>query len=116
MISLDWKDRLKKDSEEFFFYNIQKQDYDIDLIYNAYPKRVDNKIPREVVTLVAKTMASKLSKSPKEFNDFYSYLWNEKGENGKIAFVTIMSKIVKKDPVYFIKFCGELLLKEKDIP
>ena len=62
MISLDWKERLIQDSIDFFERKLPAGDYDFDIIYNVYPKRTDNKIPRDVVVLVASTLSNKMVK------------------------------------------------------
>ena len=51
MISLDWKERLKKDTIDFAERKLPAHDYDIDIIYNAYPQRIDNKIPHGLFRL-----------------------------------------------------------------
>lgn len=109
MISLDWKERLRKDTKDFFERKIPENDYDFDIIYNAYPERIENKVPREVVTFVAKKLASKLAKEPEKYFDFYDYIWNEKGEDGKHAFAYIMAKVAKKNPDVFIPYVEKII-------
>ena len=114
MISLDWKERLKKDTVDFFGRKLPAGDYDIDIIYNAYPQRIDNNIPHAVITLVGKTIASKLSKNPENYMPFYEYLLNKKGENGRMIFAYIMARVVKKKPDVFIPYLEEFLTKTTD--
>jgi hypothetical protein len=98
MISLDWKERLKKDSIDFYERKLPKKDYDIDIIYNAYPQRIDNKIPQAVLNLVAKTIAPKIAVKADKYFDFFDYIDTQKGENGKIIFVNIIAVACKKKP------------------
>ena len=74
MISLDWKERLKKDTIDFYERKLPQKDYDIDIIYNAYPERIDNKIPQAVITFVGKNLAAKLAKNADKYYDFFDYL------------------------------------------
>jgi len=39
MISLDWQERLKMDTQDFVKRKLPKGKYDIDIVYNAYPQR-----------------------------------------------------------------------------
>ena len=114
MLPLDWKERLKKDTIDFFETKIPKHDYDIDIIYNGYPIRVDNNIPFEVINFVAKMLAPKCAKNPKDYIDFYDYIWSNKGESGKLIFSIITSKIIKKDPIFFLDYIKEKLVTEKN--
>ncbi|MDD3050255.1 MAG: hypothetical protein PHR06_03840 [Candidatus Cloacimonetes bacterium] len=114
MISLDWKERLQKDVDDFYSRKLKEHDYDLGIIYNAYPSRIDNKVPKEVVEFVANNLASKLAKTAENHVQFYDYLWNEKGEDGKIAFACIMSKVAKKKPDFFLNYLKEILMKISD--
>jgi hypothetical protein len=109
MISLDWKERLVSDSLDFFERKIPQGDYDFEIIYNIYPMRVDNKIPREVVILVSETLASKMQIKHREYLKFCEYLWSRKGENGKLAFATIISKFTKKDIPFYLEYAKKFL-------
>jgi hypothetical protein len=109
MISLDWKERLIKDTEDFIERKLPAGDYDIDIIYNAYPQRIDNNIPHAVITLVGKTLGSKLNRKYEKFLPFYDYLINEKGENGRMIFAYIMARAVKKQPDIFIPYLEKYL-------
>jgi hypothetical protein len=114
MISLDWVERIKKDTVDFFESKLPKKDYDIDIVYNAYPMRIDNKIPHAVITLVAKTLASKMAKTADKYLDFYDYIIEHKGENGKIIFANIMAKAVKKNPDFFLPYLEKILINLHD--
>ncbi len=111
MISLDWKYRLKEDAEDFFKRKLPQGDYDIELIYNAYPERIDGKIPKEVVTLVAKILAGKLARKPEQYMELYDYLWRKKGEYGRIALSYILARAVRKNPAVFLDYTGKLVEK-----
>jgi hypothetical protein len=110
MISLDWKERLKKDTLDFYQRKLPQKDYDIDIVYNAYPERIDNKIPQAVITLVGKTLASKLAKNADQYVEFYDYILKHKGEYGYIMFAYLMAKAVKKNPDFFLPYLKKVLL------
>lgn len=114
MISLDWKERIKKDTIDFYKRKLPKKEYDIDIVYNAYPERIDNNIPHAVISLVGKTIASKVYKEAENYLNFYDYLFNEKGENGRIIFAYIMARAVKKKPEIFLDYIKEKLIHTKD--
>ncbi|MBN2830123.1 MAG: hypothetical protein JXR56_07375 [Candidatus Cloacimonetes bacterium] len=102
MISLEWKERLTHDVEDFFIHKLPKAKYDIEIIYNVYPIRVNNCIPKEVIVFVAKDLAAKLDKKSTEYIDFYDILWNKKGENGKLVLVYLFARFIKKNPEFFL--------------
>ncbi|MFO7895587.1 MAG: hypothetical protein R6U84_01460 [Candidatus Cloacimonadales bacterium] len=114
MISLDWKERLKKDSIDFYERKLPAEDYDIDIIYNAYPQRIDNKIPQAVLTLVAKTIAGKISKNADQYLDFYDYIYRRKGENGKIIFAYLIAAACKHKPDEIMQYLQSKLFKIND--
>ena len=114
MISLDWKERLKKDTIDFYERKLPQKDYDIDIIYNAYPERIDNKIPQAVITFVGKNLAAKLAKNADKYYDFFDYLLKEKEENGTIIFAYIMSRAMKKKPDVYLKYLEKILTSTKD--
>lgn len=102
MLTIDWKDRLKKDTTEYLEKKLPKNDYDFEIIYIAYPERVNGKIPSEVIVHVAKTIVQKLGKNHEKYIPFYKHIWEKKGENGKMAFIAIMTKITGKKPAVYI--------------
>ena len=114
MITLDWKDRLEKNSSDFFYRKIPYGDYDFDFIYNGYPKN-DNKIPRDVVVLVGNLLATKMVKNHKEYIPFCDYIWEHKGANGRLAFVCIISKFIKKDYEFYYEYSKKFLDKSNEI-
>jgi len=114
MISLYWKERLKQDTIDFFERKLPAKNYDIDIIYNAFPERIDNKIPHAVITLVGKTLASKIARTADMYFDFYNSLLENKGENGVIIFSYIMARAIKKKPDVFLDYLQNILYKEKD--
>ena len=115
MISLDWKERLKLDTADFITRKIPQGDYDIDIVYNAYPKRVDNKVPSEVIVFVAKTLAGKIARNADNYFNFYDYLWHKKGENGRLVFAYLMQKITKRNPELFLDYLKTILANCNDV-
>jgi hypothetical protein len=109
MISLDWKERLLKDTEDFIKSKLPKRDYSFEIIYNAYPQRIGTHVPKEVVTLVAKKMADLLVKVSESYMDFYLSLWKDKGENGRLAFVYILAKLITKKPDVFTQLIEKVM-------
>jgi hypothetical protein len=116
MISLDWKERLVKDTEDFIKSKLPKRDYSFEIIYNAYPQRIGTHVPKEVVTLVAKKMADLLVKVSENYMDFYLSLWKDKGENGRLAFVYIMAKLITKKPDVFTQLIEKVMYLTPDEP
>lgn len=111
MITIDWKERLTKDTQYYLENKLPKQDYNFEIIFNWYPERVNGKIPAEVIVLVTKFMALKISKQHEQYIPFYQYLWEKKGENGKIAFIQFMSRFLPKKPAVYQPMIEKLLLK-----
>lgn len=109
MISLDWKERLKIDTEDFVKRKLPMNNYDIDIVYNAYPKRVDNKVPGEVITFVAKNLSGYIGKEIDKYIPFLEYLWENKGENGHQIFIRIMKNAVKRKPDVFVDYLRNIL-------
>ena len=75
MISLDWKERIIKDTTDFFERKLPRGDFDIDIVYNAYPQRIYNKVPQAVITLVGKTLAATAARFTKRLR---STSWRKK--------------------------------------
>jgi len=102
MLTIDWKERLNKDTADYVENKLPKNDYDFEIIYNAYPERVNGKIPNEVIVFVVNSLVNKIGKNHSRFIPFYKYLWEKKGENGKLAFIIIMSKLIAKNPSLYL--------------
>ena len=98
MISDDWKKRLRADSLDYIKNKLPLKEYDFDIIYNAYPIRINGEIPKNVLEFVANTMAGSFPENYSDYQDFYSYLWEKKGTSGKIVFSIIMDKLIVKYP------------------
>ncbi len=102
MLTIDWKERLKKDTAEYLDKKLPNNDYDFEIIFIAYPERVNGKIPPEVIVHVANTIVQKLGKNHDRYIPFYKYLWDKKGENGKLAFIAMMAKLAGKKPAVYL--------------
>ncbi len=113
MISLDWKERLTHDVDEFYETKLLNKNYDIEIVYNVYPIRVHNAIPKEVIVFVAKELATKIGKNNTEYIDFYNSLWDEKGTNGKVCFIQLISRYIKRNPDFYLPVV-EAKLKDDD--
>jgi hypothetical protein len=109
MISMDWKERLVKDTEDFIQSKLPKRDYAFEIIYNGYPQRIGTHVPKEVVTLVAKKMADLLVKVSENYMEFYLSLWQDKGENGRLAFIYIMAKLITKKTDVFTQLIEKVI-------
>ncbi|MFB3845047.1 MAG: hypothetical protein ACE14O_04775 [Candidatus Cloacimonadaceae bacterium] len=107
MITIDWKERLTNDTLDYLNNKLPKQDYDFDIIFNWYPERVNGRIPSEVIQLVTKVMALNIGKQHENYLPFYQYLWEKKGESGKLAFTLFMARFLPKKPAVY----GPLLEK-----
>ncbi len=114
MLSLDWKDRLKKDTVDFFERKLPRGDYDIDIIYNAYPERINGHVPHAVITFVGKIIASKIQKKADQYVDFIDYLITQKGENGSIVFAYILNKAIKNNPLFFLPYTEKIIFGLKE--
>ena len=114
MISLDWQERLKMDTQDFVKRKLPKGKYDIDIVYNAYPQRIDGNIPNAVITLVGKTLGAKLYKTADQYFDFYDYILKKKGEHGGMIFAYIMARAIKKQPVLFLNYIEDFFFKTHD--
>jgi hypothetical protein len=101
MITIDWKERLTNDTLDYLAHKLPKQDYDFDIIFNWFPERVNGHIPAEVIQLVVKVMALKIGKQHETYVPFYQYLWDKKGEYGKLAFTMFMARFLIKKPALY---------------
>ncbi|MCB5224042.1 MAG: hypothetical protein WCY21_00275 [Candidatus Cloacimonadaceae bacterium] len=102
MLTIDWKERLKKDTAEYLDKKLPNNDFDFEIIFIAYPERVDGQIPPAVVNHVAQTIVQKLGKKHDKYLPFYKYLWEKKGEAGQTAFIAIMAKLLPKKPELYM--------------
>ncbi len=102
MLTIDWKERLKMDTAEYLEKKLPKNDFDFEIIFIAYPERVNGKTPPEVIVHVANSIVQKLGKNHEKYLPFYKYLWDKKGENGRTAFIAIMAKLAGKKPAVYL--------------
>ncbi len=102
MLTIDWKERLNKDTADYLSTKLPKKDYDFEIIFIAYPERVNGKIPNEVVVHVANAIVQALGKKHEEYISFFKALWTKKGDYGKLAYTQMMSKLVAKKPAVYI--------------
>lgn len=98
IITYDWQQRLKKDTLDFLEHKIPDKDYDFEIIYNAYPERVNGEVPQPVVTYVAKEMRKVIQNDPDTYIDFLLFIQKNKGDYGKKIFNYVMSKVALKHP------------------
>jgi len=115
MISLDWKERLIRDCNDFLERKIPQGDFHFDIIYNAFPLRQENKIPRDVIIFVSNTLGMKMVKKHKEYLPFCDFIWKYKGTNGRIAFSCIISKFLRKDYKFYFDYTRKYLKDCQDI-
>lgn len=109
MLTIDWKERFTLDTEDYLKNKLPQGDYDFEIIFNAYPERVNGKIPAKVLTFISGIMVSRLGKKHAEYIDFYRHLWMHKGESGKIAFASIMAKLTNKKPEVYLPLIEEMV-------
>lgn len=102
MLTIDWKERLSKDTAEYLHKKLPNNDFDFEIIFIAFPERVDGEIPPAVVNHVAKTIVQKLGKNHDKYLAFYKHLWEKKGEAGQTAFITIMRRLLPKKPELYM--------------
>lgn len=102
MLTIDWKERLNKDTTDYLDNKLPKNDYDFAIIFNAYPERVNGKVPQEVIVHVANTIVHRLGKNHEKYIPFYKHLWDKKGDYGRIAFTAILSKLTGKKPAIYL--------------
>lgn len=102
MLTIDWKERLDSDTKDYLANKLPNNDFDFDIIFNAYPERVSGKIPSEVITFVSASIVTQLGKKHAKYIPFYLYLWDKKGEYGRSAFIVMLSRLLRKAPeTYF---------------
>ncbi|HOH97771.1 MAG TPA: hypothetical protein PL188_05615 [Candidatus Cloacimonadota bacterium] len=111
MLTIDWKERLTLDTDDYLQHKLPKQDYDFEIIFIAYPERVNGKIPSDVITFVAGVIAQRMGKKHADFMPFYRHLWTKKGDYGKQAFATFLSKLTPKKPEIYLGLMEEVMSK-----
>lgn len=114
MISYDWQQRIKKDCKDFLNTKISDNDYDFEIIYNAYPERVNGEIPQYVTTFVAKELAKIISRKPDQFIDFLQFIQKNKGDIGKKLFNIIIQKTALRNPGKYDQMLKDLVKETKD--
>ncbi len=102
MLTIDWKERLNQDTADYLENKLPINDYDFEIIFIAYPERVNGNTPNEVIVHVANSIVRGLGKNHEKYLPFYKYLWEKKGENGKTAFIAIMAKLTGKKPAVYL--------------
>jgi len=111
MLTIDWKERLTMDTDYYLQNKLPHQDYDFEIIFNAYPERTHGKIPTEVISFVSGIIVQRLGKKHTEQIPFFRHLWLKKGDYGKSAFGAIMAKLAHKKPDIYIPLIEELMQK-----
>ena len=109
MLTIDWKERLNKDTADYLSTKLPNKDYDFEIIFIAYPERVNGKIPHDVIIHVANAIVQKLGKAHEQFIPFFRHLWKKKGEYGHLAFTQIMSKLIPKKPLVYLPMLEEAM-------
>jgi hypothetical protein len=111
MLTIDWKERLTQDTEYYLQNKLPHQDYDFEIIFNAYPERTHGKIPSEVISFVCGIIVQRLGKKHTEQIPFFRFLWLKKGDYGRLAFGAIMAKLAHKKPEIYIPLMEEMMAK-----
>lgn len=106
-IPYDWNKRLKKDSKEFL-QNITSGNYDFEVIYNAYPERVNGEVSNEIVSFVARQLCKGIIKEPHKYDDFLLFIYKQKGRTGRYIFNLIFTKLIVKYPEQYINIVQSL--------
>ena len=111
MLTIDWKERLTKDTASYMQNKFPKCDYDFEIIFNAYPERINGKIPAEVIVHVVHDMIHIIGRQHEQYLPFFNYLCEKKGDYGKVAFTQFMNKYVPKKPAVYIPLVEKAILK-----
>jgi len=98
MINIDWKSRFDEDVKFFIKERLPLADYDVGVIYRIYPIRDNGMVPMEVLEYIGKRVAKA---GDLLVPDFFDYLWNKLGKEGKAILVTIFADVVKKDDDFY---------------
>ncbi|MDD4310497.1 MAG: hypothetical protein PHO32_08965, partial [Candidatus Cloacimonetes bacterium] len=101
--------RLNMDTADYIKNKLPKGDYDFEIIFNAYPERINGKIPADVINHVAGVLVQLIGKKHEDYLPFFRNLWTKKGDYGKIAFTQIMTKLLHKKPAVYIPVFDEAL-------
>lgn len=109
MLTIDWKERLTLDTEDYLERKLPHKDYDFEIIFNAYPERVNGKVSSEVITFITGVMVRKIGSKHLDYIPFYRHLWLKKGDYGKLAFAAILSKLTRKKPEVYIPLLEEMM-------
>lgn len=108
MLTIDWKERLTQDTDSYLQEKLPQQDYDFEIIFNAYPERSNGKVPAEVISFISGIIVQRLGKDHAEQIPFFRFLWQKKGENGKQAFAAILAKLMHKAPDIYLQLLEEV--------
>ncbi len=109
MLTIDWKERLTQDTDYYLQNKLPQNDYDFEIIFNAYPERTHGKIPGEVISFISGIIVQRLGKKHAEQIPFFRYLWLKKGDYGKLAFGAMMAKLARKKPDIYIPLIEEMM-------
>lgn len=109
MLTIDWKERLNKDTADYLMSKLPNKDYDFEIIFIAYPERVNGKIPHEVIAHVANSIIQGLGKSHEQYLSFFRHLWTKKGDYGRIAYTQMLTKLIPKKPLVYIPMLEEAM-------
>lgn len=110
MLTIDWKERLTLDTEDYLKRKLPKKDYDFEIIFIAHPERVNGKIPSQVITFISGVMVRKIGKKHLDYIPFYKHLWLKKEDHGKLAFGAILSKLMRKNPEAYMPLLEEMMM------
>lgn len=109
MLTIDWKERLTLDTEDYLKHKLPRQDYDFEIIFIAYPERVNGKIPSEVITFISGIMVRNIGKKHLDYIPFYRHLWLKNEDYGKLAFGAIVSRLINKKPEIYLPLLEEMM-------
>lgn len=111
MLTIDWKERLTQDTQCYLENKLPEKDYDFEIIFNAYPKRTNGKIPNKVINFVCGIIVRGLGKNHSAEIPFFRHLWLKKGDYGKVAFGAILAKLTHKEPELYLPLIEEMVQK-----
>lgn len=102
MLTIDWKERLNKDTADYLENKLPKSDFDFEIIFIAFPERINGRIPPEVIVHVANSLVRGMGKNHEKYIPFFKHLWEKKGDNGRTAFIAILAKLAAKKPAVYL--------------